>query len=428
MDIIKFAFKRVSSPVACCALSTKVGTRDEDPIFGGLAHLNEHMLFKGTLKRGSASINNVIENVGGELNAYTTKEETVIHSTVLKEDLRRAVDLLLELAFTSVYPQKELVKEKEVVYEEIISYKDSPAESIYEDFETLLFEGHPLQYQILGARKSLARITDRTLKEYLSRYFVPNNMAITITADLSETEVRKMVNSCLKKYRKDVECSVNLNPDSDYHCERNSLKGKVCFLNGYGNGGSLSDFSGKHFFKEIQKKNHQAHCVIGSTAYSFYEERKRLALAVVANILGGPATNARLNMVLREKYALIYSVEAAYSPYSDTGVFTIYFGCDKPLADKCLALVKRETEKMIEEKLTERELANAKKQLLGQLAIASDNSEAQCLSMGKSLMVYGNVEPIGVTMAKLELLTADDLQIAASEILPWDNLSVLIYR
>lgn len=412
MDRIKFAFKRVNSPVACCALSAKVGTRDEEPQFGGLAHLNEHMLFKGTQKRGSTGINNILENVGGELNAYTTKEETVIHATVLKGDLRKAVDLLFELAFTSIYPQKELIKEKEVVYEEIISYKDSPSDSIYEDFEALLFEGHPLQYQILGSRKSLGKITADVLKEYLSRYFTPQNMAITIVADISEAEVVKMVNSCMRHYRTGVECSNNLNieqvkyPDTERR-ER---------------------FMGRRFSKEIQKKNHQAHCVIGTTAYSFYDERKRLALAVVANILGGPATNARLNMVLREKHALVYSVEAAYNPYFDTGAFTIYFGCDKPLIDKCMNLVHKEIDKIIEVKLTGRELANAKKQLLGQLAIASDNSEAQCLSMGKSLMVYGNVETLEVTMAKIEAITAEDLQSVAAEILPWEGLSVLIYR
>jgi predicted Zn-dependent peptidase len=412
MSIIKFAFKRVTSPVACCALSTKVGTRDEEPNVGGLAHLNEHMLFKGTKKRGSTGINNLLENVGGELNAYTTKEETVIHATVLKEDLRKAIDLLFELAFTSIYPEKELVKEKEVVYEEIISYKDSPSESIYEDFEALLFEGHPLQYQILGSKRTLDRITADTLKDYLSRYFIPQNMAISIVADISEKEVVKMVNSCLWHYRSGVECSPNFNVEQAEYPD--------ILIE--------SNFIGKPFYKEIRKKNHQAHCVIGATAYSFYEERKRLALAMVANILGGPATNARLNMVLREKHALVYSVEAAYSPYSDTGAFTIYFGCDKPLINKCIDFVHKETDRMIEVKLTEREIANAKKQLLGQLAIASDNSEAQCLSMGKSLMVYGNVEPLEVTMAKIEELTADDLQNVAAEILPWKNLSVLIYR
>ena len=176
-----------------------VGTRNEEPAYNGLAHLNEHMLFKGTEKRGAASINNLLENVGGELNAYTTKEETVVHATVLKEDLRRAVELLLELLFTSTYPDKELLKEREVVYEEIISYKDSPADSIYEDFECRLFEGHPLQYPILGTRKTLSRIESSTLKEYLHKWFIPDNMAISVVADMEESQVVKIVERALRK-------------------------------------------------------------------------------------------------------------------------------------------------------------------------------------------------------------------------------------
>ena len=435
---MKFSFKRVTSPVAVCAVSTMVGTRNEEPAYNGLAHLNEHMLFKGTEKRGAASINNLLENVGGELNAYTTKEETVVHATVLKEDLRRAVELLLELLFTSTYPDKELLKEREVVYEEIISYKDSPADSIYEDFECRLFEGHPLQYPILGTRKTLSRIESSTLKEYLHKWFIPDNMAISVVADMEESQVVKIVERALRKYCPGQHCDI---------IRESTLQPLVAGTAGFGTvgvgtagGGTAGgctaageaaplDWTPVPPFRiEINKKHHQAHCIIGTRAYSYTQERERLALALLANILGGPAMNARLNTVLREKNALVYTVEACFNPYSDTGLFTIYFGCDKPLVERSLRLVRKELERVIEAPLSSRALANAKKQLLGQLAIASDNSEAQCLSMGKSMMIFGYIEPMETTRAKIESLTSSELQRVAQEILAWDNLSILIYK
>ena len=430
---MKFSFKRVTSPVAVCAVSTMVGTRNEEPAYNGLAHLNEHMLFKGTEKRGAASINNLLENVGGELNAYTTKEETVVHATVLKEDLRRAVELLLELLFTSTYPDKELLKEREVVYEEIISYKDSPADSIYEDFECRLFEGHPLQYPILGTRKTLSRIESSTLKEYLHKWFIPDNMAISVVADMEESQVVKIVERALRKYCPGQHCDI---------IRESTLQPLIAGTAGFGTAGfgaaggctaegeaAPLDWTPVPPFRiEINKKHHQAHCIIGTRAYSYTQERERLALALLANILGGPAMNARLNTVLREKNALVYTVEACFNPYSDTGLFTIYFGCDKPLVERSLRLVRKELERVIEAPLSSRALANAKKQLLGQLAIASDNSEAQCLSMGKSMMIFGYIEPMETTRAKIESLTAAELQRVAQEILAWDNLSILIYK
>ena len=425
---MKFSFKRVTSPVAVCAVSTMVGTRNEEPAYNGLAHLNEHMLFKGTEKRGAASINNLLENVGGELNAYTTKEETVVHATVLKEDLRRAVELLLELLFTSTYPDKELLKEREVVYEEIISYKDSPADSIYEDFECRLFEGHPLQYPILGTRKTLSRIESSTLKEYLHKWFVPDNMAISVVADMEESQVVKIVERALRKYCPGQHCDIIRESTPQPLVAGTAGGGTAGGRTAAGEAAPLDWTPVPPFRIEINKKHHQAHCIIGTRAYSYTQERERLALALLANILGGPAMNARLNTVLREKNALVYTVEACFNPYSDTGLFTIYFGCDKPLVERSLRLVRKELERVIEAPLSSRALANAKKQLLGQLAIASDNSEAQCLSMGKSMMIFGYIEPMETTRAKIESLTAAELQRVAQEILAWDNLSILIYK
>ena len=425
---MKFSFKRVTSPVAVCAVSTMVGTRNEEPAYNGLAHLNEHMLFKGTEKRGAASINNILENVGGELNAYTTKEETVVHATVLKEDLRRAVELLLELLFTSTYPDKELLKEREVVYEEIISYKDSPADSIYEDFECRLFEGHPLKYPILGTRKTLSRIESSTLKEYLHKWFIPDNMAISVVADMEESQVVKIVERALRKYCPGQHCDI-IRESTPQPLVAGTAGGRTAGGGTAAGEAAPLDWTPVPPFRiEINKKHHQAHCIIGTRAYSYTQERERLALALLANILGGPAMNARLNTVLREKNALVYTVEACFNPYSDTGLFTIYFGCDKPLVERSLRLVRKELERVIEAPLSSRALANAKKQLLGQLSIASDNSEAQCLSMGKSMMIFGYIEPMETTRAKIESLTSSELQRVAQEILTWDNLSILIYK
>ncbi len=421
---IRSACKRVVSPVAYCALSIKAGTRDEAPEYNGLAHLTEHMLFKGTEKRSSRSINNVLEKEGGELNAYTTKEEIVLCSTVLNEDLPKAVDLLAELAFTSTFPQKELEKELDVIYDEIISYKDSPAESIYDHFETLLFKGHPLEKAILGTKRSLKHVTSSVLKDFLSKNFTPDNMFFTVVGNIGEEKFRHLVEKSTNKYFKDpsgevVKAEICHEVEKDMDMERENLeleKGKYLAV------------QGERFTTELSKRNHQAHCIIGCTAYSYYSGWKRIALALLTNILGGPASGSRLNMVLREKHALVYNIEATYTPYSDTGIFSIYFGCDKSLVSKCMELTYRELEKIVETPLSERELKNVKKQFLGQLFISQDNAEAQSLAMGKSLMVYDKIYPFGQTRKQIEDITAAQLQEVAKEILAKERLSELIYR
>ncbi len=425
-EIFNIAVKRVKSPVACCALSTRTGTRNEEPMYNGLAHFTEHMFFKGTLKRGAKSINNALEKVGGELNAYTTKEETVLHATVLREDLNTAVDLLLELAFTSVFPDKELVKEREVILDEIISYKDSPAEAIYDHFEMLLFKGHPLSMPILGEKRTLKNIDGRVLKEYISDKFVPSGMGFTIVGDIDPKRAASMIEKSLAKYYVG-EVEVNIVKEGEgCGSDVRSADNTGDNIKGGSSESTASGLSGEKFYTEILKKNHQAHCIIGTSAYSCFEE-KRLVLALLTNILGGPASSARLNMVLREKNALVYNVEAGYTPYADTGIFTIYFGCDKSDVKKCLELVKTEIDKVVSAKLSEAALKAARKQLLGQLSIAQDNAEAQCLSMGKSLIVYGKIATFEQMRSRIEAITTDRLQEVAAEILSWDRMSVLTY-
>ncbi len=459
-----FALKRSTSPVAYCALSVKTGTRYEDPKYNGLAHLIEHMLFKGTERRTSNSINNVLEREGGELNAYTTKEDIVLYSTVLCEDLPKAVDLLAELALTSTFPAKELEKELDVIYDEIISYKDSPAESIYDHFETLLFKGHPLEKPILGEKKTLRKVTSSVLKEFLTANFTPENMVLTVVGNIEEKQLHKLIQKSLAKYRPEQEFEIIAVAESDkttasnkntypadratenntntypYRASENNTN-TLPYRASENNTNPLPDSStttadacanaiaiGQKFHTEIAKRNHQAHCIIGGSAYSYYSGWKRTALALLTNILGGPASSSRLNMTLREKHALVYNIDANYTPYSDTGIFSIYFGCDKSLLAKCRELVYKELEKITSTPLTERELKNAKKQFLGQLFISQDNAEAQCLAMGKSINVYNKIEPFAKTREQIEKISSEQLLQVAGEILATERLSELIYK
>lgn len=421
MGIFRVSFKPANSLVAYCALSVKTGTRNENPLYNGMAHLVEHMLFKGTAKRSSKSINNLIEKEGGELNAYTTKEEIVIYSTILSEDLPKAVDLLLELALTSIFPQKELDKELSVIYDEIISYKDSPGESVYDEFESELFRSHPLGMPILGEKKSLRHITPALLADFLKSHFTPENMVLTVVSRSDRKGLERMVSRSLAKYSTD-ECAIEFVDNGD----------NVSSVPDNGEFPDLANRPLREFtapFKiEKVKRNHQAHCVIGATAYSFYHGWRRAALTLLANIIGGPSTNATLNLLLREKYALVYNVEASYTPYSDTGIFAVYFGCDKSYLGRCKELVYEELKRFVEAPLSEKDLKRAKKQFLGQLYISSDNAETQCLSMGKSIMVFGKVYPYDYSRNCIESITSEQLQCVAKEVLAGERLSELVFK
>lgn len=414
-DSLRVSFMHSPSQVVRCALTVKAGTRNEKSEYNGMAHLVEHMLFKGTPKRDSKSINDYLEREGGELNAYTTKEDIVIYSTVMKEDFAKSVDLLLELALTSSFPQKELDKERSVIYDEIISYKDSPAESIYDHFETLLFKGHPLQMAILGEKKSLKRITPQLLSEFLTRYFVPSNMVLSIAGDVNEKDAAKYIKRSLAKYySKEVELDFRAEEGNDVKADADE--------------NTVSHLAGENFVLEVSKRNHQAHCIIGASAYSYYDGWRRNALTLLCNILGGPASNSRLNMLLRERYAMVYNIEANYTPYTDTGIFSIYFGCDRALLDKCRSLVYRELERVCRVPFSENELKKAKKQFVGQLYISHDNAESRVLAAGKSLLIYDKLYPFGYTEQLVEAITSEQIMKVACEVLGRDHLSELVYR
>lgn len=399
---LRYAVKKSGSSVAYCALSIKCGTRDEQGYHGGLAHFLEHTIFKGTEKKSAAVINSYLDRLGGELNAFTTKEEIVIHATVLKEDLHKAAALLFELATSPKFPQQEIEIEKGVVIDEIHSYKDSPSEDIYDKFEEMLFEGHPLSGNILGTVASVKRINRDELLRFAKEKFTPERMAFSIVADIDEKKLEKEARKLCKQFFNEYKATETPAPE------------KV-------------DHNHVPFDKTLNKRNHQANCIIGGPAPSLYQERERLATVLLCNILGGPANNAILNSVLREKNGWVYGVECSYTQFADTGMVAISIGCDKANLDKCIETTYKELRKLQAEPLSDRKLKAAKKQLLGQLAISSDNGETQCLSMGKSLLAYGKINGTKETRELIENITAADIQQIACTVFDPTRLSKLVY-
>ncbi|MBQ8808768.1 MAG: insulinase family protein [Bacteroidales bacterium] len=409
---LQYAVKKSGSAVGYCALSIRCGTRDEAGYHAGIAHFVEHTIFKGTEHRSASVINSYLDRLGGELNAFTTKEEIVFHATVLKEDLSKAASLLLELATCPTFPEHEIQTEKGVVIDEIHSYKDTPSEDIYDRFEEMIFKGHPLSGNILGTTVSVKKITRKELLKFVKEKFQPCRMAFTVVADIDEERMEKGVLKLAEKYfgGSQADCP------SAHGCEERPFP---C--------GSYSTPVAEQFDKTISKRNHQANCVIGALAPSLYQERERLATVLLCNILGGPATNSILNSILREKYGWVYGVECGYTQFADTGLVAITLGCDKANLDKCLKAIDKEIAKLQSEPLSERKLKAAKKQLLGQLAISGDNGETQCLSMGKGLLAYGKVSSGKENRSLVEGITAEDVREMAVKIFDKDKVSKLIY-
>lgn len=399
---IRYAVKRSGSAVAYCSLGITCGTRSETGFHSGIAHFTEHTLFKGTVHKKSSVINGYLDKLGGELNAYTTKEEIVLHATVLKEDLMKASSLLMEIATSATFPENEVNTERGVVIDEIKSYKDNPAEDIYDRFEEKLFAGHPLTNPILGSVKSVKEITSEELRRFVKEKFVPEAMAFTIVADIDE---KRMEAGLLRTFDK--------------------------FFSGSGMvSGELTrpeSVTLDNVFNEvINKRNHEANAVIGGYAPSLYEERERIATSLMSNILGGPAMNSILNDILREKHGWVYGVESSYTQYSDTGIIAISLGCERENTEKCIEAVRREISKLQDNALTDRKLCAAKKQFLGQIAISSDNGESQCLSMGKSLLAYGKVASAEEIKREIKAVSADMIRDMACRIFAPDRTSSLI--
>lgn len=429
---LRYAVKKSGSAVAWAALSIRCGTRDEGSFRSGTAHFCEHTLFKGTLRRSASSINNRLDRLGGELNAFTTKEEIVIHATVLKEDLPKAVSLLLELATQATFPEKEVEREKGVVIEEINSYKDTPADDIYDRFEELLFAGHPLGRSILGTAASVRRITAEELRAFARGGFTPDRMALTVVAGLDEdrleAQLRRLAEPFFAGFAPAADPAAPAAPGLVAPAPAGTL--------GPAGSGLVAPaahalrgpyFAGHVFEKTVDKRNHELNAVFGATAPSLYEERERIATVLLANLLAGPGSNSVLNRELREKRGWVYGVEASYTQFRDSGVLAVSLGCDRDNFAACEKVILRQFALLRERPLTPAVLHAAKKQLIGQLSIGAEGGETQCLSMGKSLLAFGSISSDQEDRAKVEAVTADDLQAAARRILSPDSLSKLVF-
>lgn len=394
---IKCIMKRVKSPVVYCSLTIGTGSRDEAINEHGMAHLIEHSLFKGTTKRRSYHINTLLDNVGGEMNAYTTKEETVIHTVSLKGDIRRSVDLITDVAFNSLYEQKEIDKEIKVITDEINSYKDSPSELIYDDFEELVFEGSELGHSILGTTKGLKKIKTDDIKNFVASKYNTDKMVFAIIGDITPLRFKAICDQYLGVIpeNKSTYCRVEptVNPCRDV---------------------------------VVNKRTYQVHSIIGGRAYPSKSNR-RVATALALNILGGPSANSRLNITLREKHALTYSVEANYTAYCDSGLVAIYYSCDKEDLEQAKSLISSEIKQMQTTPLTTQQLRIAKKQLIAQLTISAESAEGYMLSCAKSYLLFGEVDTPERINKAIEAVTAEDILSVVQELFAEDNLFSLTY-
>ena len=399
---LRYAVRRGGNAVGYCSLTIKCGTRDEGVHHSGIAHFTEHTIFKGTSKKSARVINSYLERLGGDLNAFTTKEEIVLHSTVLKEDLGKAASLLLELATSPIFPEEQIAIEKGVVIDEINSYKDSPADDVYDKFEEALLSGHPLGKPILGTAASVKKISSKELQEFTQERFTPGNMALAIVADVDE---KKLESQVLKLAEKVFDSSWKESPEREL----------------------LPVTAIESFHRTVDKRNHEVNAVIGNLAPSLFDAQGRFPAILLGNIMGGPASNSLLNDLLRERNGWVYGVETSYTQYSETGVMAISLGCDKCNLEKCQEGVGKVIRKMQDDLLGESSLKAAKKQLLGQLAISSDNGETQCLSMGKSLLAFGTIASDKENREAIEAVTAAQIQDTARIIFNPEKVSSLIF-
>ena len=427
---LRYAVRKGTSSVGWCALSIRCGTRDEEGYHSGIAHFTEHTIFKGTAHKSATVVNGYLDRLGGELNAYTTKEEIVIHATVLKEDLPKAAGLLFELATEATFPEKEIETEKGVVIDEIQSYKDSPADEVYDRFEEALYAGHPLGRPVLGTPASVRKITSEELRRFVKEHFTPDRMAFTMMADLDESRMEREIRKLAGKYFPTVsggsatlENVLRTPPKQAWAPPSYVAEGGTVFQDST----APVTIATVHFDKTVDKRNHEVNAVIGGPAPSLYGGQDRIAAVLLANILGGPASNSILNNVLRERNGWVYGVECGYTQYRDTGIMTISLGCDKDNLQKCFDAIGKAIRDIQNKPLSDRKLKAAKKQLLGQLAIGSESGEAQCMSMGKSLLAFGRVASSAENKAAIEAVTAADLQRLARRIFAESNLSRLIY-
>jgi len=394
---IRLIHKQSASEVAHCGLAINVGSRDEDPSEQGLAHFIEHIIFKGTHKRKTHHILSRMENVGGDMNAYTTKEDTCIHASFLPMHYDRWFELVADILCNSTFPEKEIQKEKEVIIDEINSYKDNPAEQIFDDFDEMVFPGHALGRNILGKPSTIKKFEKKHVDAFIKRTYLPQEMVISSVSKLPHTKVFAL---------------------AEKHFGAFVSEGK-----------GVERIPFAHYtpsIKTIKRRNHQAHCVMGGLAYAA-NHSKKTALTLLTNLLGGPGLNSRLNMAVREKHGFCYHIESNYQPFTDSGIFSIYFGTSGSGVEKTLSLVNKELMRTRTDKLGSLQLRRAKDQLLGQISISLESNLSEMLSMGKSLLMFNNVDSLNEIHQRIEKVSSADILDVANEVLDTEKFSQLIF-
>ncbi len=393
---IRGIHRQVKSGVTHCGLLINAGTRDELVGEIGLAHFAEHSIFKGTERRKAYQVNCRLENLGGELNAFTTKEDTTIHATTLRGDFAKAAEIIADIAFHSTYPERELEREKEVIYDEINTYKDSPSELIYDTFEELVFKGSELGHNILGLKRDIRRFTGDSIRSFAKRCYTTDQMVFSSIGNISP----KRAEATAMRYFGDIEASQR----GFERCAPAEMT---------------------PFNETLKRHTHQTHCMIGGRAYGL-SERKRLPLSLLINVLGGPCANSILNTVVRERHGLTYNIEASYTPYVDSGLVSIYFGSERSNTDRVIELIDGELSKLCRKPLTARQLSMAKKQFMAQVAISMESNEGYMLGVGKSYLVHNMVDTTEEVCRKVMSLTADEIMEVANEV--FTEKSILIYQ
>ena len=452
------------SQVVYCGYQINAGTRNEEPGEEGLAHFCEHVTFKGTERRKAWHILNCLESVGGDLNAYTNKEGTVYYSAILKEHIARAVDLLSDIVFHSVYPQAEIDKEVEVICDEIESYNDSPAELIYDEFENILFKGSPLGHNILGTAEQVRSFKTEDALRFTRKLYRPDNAIFFAYGDIDFKKLVKLIQKALEECPKgrELACSADCKSaetptgekiaeetptgetptagieagdanhkvqsskfnvqSKEVQCSKFNVQSKEVQCSKFN---VQSKVAGQTIV--MQKNTHQAHVMIGTRAYDVNDDR-RMPLYLLNNMLGGPGMNAKLNLALREHNGLVYTVESTMVAYGDTGTWSIYFGCDEHDVKRCLRLVRKELDKFMQKPLSDAQLKAAKKQIKGQIGVACDNRENFALDFGKSFLHYGWEKNVDRLYEQVDAITAAQIQAVAQELFDKDRLTTLIFK
>ena len=423
------------SQVVYCGYQINAGTRNEEPGEEGLAHFCEHVTFKGTERRKAWHILNCLESVGGDLNAYTNKEGTVYYSAILKEHIARAVDLLSDIVFHSVYPQAEIDKEVEVICDEIESYNDSPAELIYDEFENILFKGSPLGHNILGTAEQVRSFKTEDALRFTRKLYRPDNAIFFAYGDIDFKKLVKLIQKALGECPKgrELACSADCKSAETPTEERIAEETPTAEMEA---GDANHKVQSSKFNVQskvagqtivMQKNTHQAHVMIGTRAYDVNDDR-RMPLYLLNNMLGGPGMNAKLNLALREHNGLVYTVESTMVAYGDTGTWSIYFGCDEHDVKRCLRLVRKELDKFMQKPLSDAQLKAAKKQIKGQIGVACDNRENFALDFGKSFLHYGWEKNVDRLYEQVDEITAAQIQAVAQELFDKDRLTTLIFK